>query len=171
MKAEADVAQAAALGNNAGAAVAAARQEIALAGSFTLRHIHDEAMRLRTFGDDDTTPTRSRSSIVQQHAVYFHSGEHTCTDVIIERWTGWQTNELKPLRRQCAGSFDRWLRERARREEGPPVEVVGFSATRLSMPCDDGTGADGQVIVFVYVTVADSCHVCPGRRSSHEVRS
>ena len=97
MKAEADalgqralqkaaaVAQAAVLWNNAGAAVAAATQEIALAGSFTLLHIHDEAkLRLRTFGEDDTKPTRSRSSMVQQHAVYLHSGVHTCTDVLTE---------------------------------------------------------------------------------------
>ena len=46
------VAQAAILRNNEGAAVAVARQKIALAGSFTLLHIHDEAkLRLRTFGE------------------------------------------------------------------------------------------------------------------------
>ena len=97
MKAEADaseqralqkkaaIAQAAVVWNNAGAAAAAARQGIALAGSFTLLHIHDEAtLRLRTFGENDTKPTRSRSSMVQQHAVYLHSGEHSCTDVLTE---------------------------------------------------------------------------------------
>ena len=79
------VAQAAILRNNEGAAVAAARQNIALAGSFTLLHIHDEAtLRLRTFGDDDTKPTRSTSSMVQQHAVYLYSGERACIDVLTE---------------------------------------------------------------------------------------
>ena len=79
------VAQAAVLWNTAGAAVAAARQEVALVGSFTLLHIHDEAkLRLRTFGDNDTKPTRSRSSMVQQHAVYLHSGEGICLDILTE---------------------------------------------------------------------------------------
>ena len=67
---EAAAARAAVCWNAGGAAAALAMQDLALVGSFTLLHIHDEArLRLRTFGEDDRKPTRSRSSMVQQHAV------------------------------------------------------------------------------------------------------
>ena len=58
----------------------------------------------------------------------------------------------------------------ARREEGPAFEVVGFSAKRINVRFDDSRHRNGQVIVLVYVTVADTCHICLGRRISHVVR-
>ena len=62
-------------------------------------------------------------------------------------------------------------RQVARREEGPAFEVVRRSAKRINVPFDDSRRGDGQVIVLAYVTVADTCHICLGRRSSHDVRT
>jgi hypothetical protein len=135
LKNAAAVAQAAVLWNDAGI-VAVPHQNIAVLGSFTLLHTHDEAkLRLRTFGEDDTKPTRSRSSMVQQHAVYLHAGESSCIDVLTE------LDGLADKRAETiAASVDRVLRSVAK--------IVGDAVKE--------TG--GRKWFFIHVLVGDGIY-------------